>query len=76
MASILDEMGRKKVTNRKSIYFGSYGWSGGCLKEYNELLEDRRMKYDSLGETEFHGQPIEESIAKVKSDLDKLIEAL
>lgn len=76
MASILDEMSRKKVTNRKSIYFGSYGWSGGCLKEYNELLEDRRMKYDSLGETEFHGQPIEESIAKVKSDLDKLIEAL
>ncbi|UUM12028.1 FprA family A-type flavoprotein [Clostridiaceae bacterium HFYG-1003] len=76
MASTLDEMGRKMITHRKAVYFGSYGWSGGCLKEYNELLEDRRMKYESYGETEFNGAPTEETIAKVKSDLDKLIAAL
>ncbi len=76
MASTLDEMGRKMITHRKAVYFGSYGWSGGCLKEYNELLEDRRMKYESMGETEFNGAPVEESIAKVKADLDRLMEAL
>lgn len=76
MAATLDEMGRKNVTNRKTVFFGSYGWSGGCLKEYNELVEHRRMKYESFGETEFNGAPTEESIAKVKADLDRLVEAL
>lgn len=76
MASTLDEMGRKMITHRKAVYFGSYGWSGGCLKEYNELLEDRRMKYESLGETEFNGAPTEETMTKVRGDLDKLIAAL
>lgn len=76
MAATLDEMGRKNITNRKTVFFGSYGWSGGCLKEYNELVEHRRMKYESFGETEFNGAPTEESIAKVKADLDRLVEAL
>ncbi len=76
MASTLDEMGKKLITNRKSVYFGSYGWSGGCLKEYNELVENRRMKYDSMGDTEFNGAPTEESIAKILGDLDRLVEAL
>lgn len=76
MVSTLDEMGKKLVTNRKAVYFGSYGWSGGCLKEYNELVENRRMKYESFGETEFNGAPNEESIAKVKQDLDALVASL
>lgn len=76
MVATLDEMGKKLVTNRKSVYFGSYGWSGGCLKEYNELVEHRRMKFESFGETEFNGAPNEESIAKVKGDLDKLAASL
>ena len=76
MVSTLDEMGKKLVTKRKSVYFGSYGWSGGCLKEYNELVEDRRMKFESIGETEFNGAPNPESIAKVKADLDILVASL
>lgn len=76
MISTLDEMGRKLITHRKTVYFGSYGWSGGCLKEYNELVEHRRMKYESFGETEFNGAPTAESMAKVRSDLDKLLAAL
>lgn len=76
MAATLEEMGRKMVGKRKAVYFGSYGWSGGCKKEYMELVEQKHMKYDSLGETEFRGAPTEESIKDVKATLDRLIEAI
>jgi flavorubredoxin len=33
MATVVDELGRKKALNRKAFRFGSYGWSGGAAKE-------------------------------------------
>ncbi len=58
MASVLDEMGRKRIQNRLAIYAGSYGWSGGAIKEFNEILKRNMMKWDVLHTMEFNGSPL------------------
>ena len=57
MASVLDEMGRKRIQNRLALYVGSYGWSGGAIKEFDEIMARNRMKWDVLGAMEFNGVP-------------------
>lgn len=76
VASSLDEMRRKQIANRKSIYFGSYGWSGGAKKEYLEIIEKRGMKYESFGELEYNGAPLGDCWNKIQGLLDNLIAAL
>lgn len=76
VACTLDELRRKQVSNRKSAFIGSYGWSGGSKKEYLEIIDKRNMKYDSVGEVEFNGAPTEESWQEVQQVLDKLVAAL
>ena len=39
MAHALDVAARKRVTNRKAAYFGSYGWSGGAQRELAALAQ-------------------------------------
>lgn len=62
MASVLDEMGRKRIQNRLALYAGSYGWSGGAIKEFNEIMKRNIMKWDVLHAMEFNGTPLEEDI--------------
>jgi flavorubredoxin len=54
----------KRILNRKAAYFGSYGWSGGALKEVKRIVEP--AKWD-LGENfEFVGSPTQEDLKKGK----------
>ena len=39
IAAAIDELGRKKVSNKAAFRFGSYGWSGGAEKELAEIVE-------------------------------------
>jgi len=67
MFAIIDELGKKKVHNRKSFRFGSYGWSGGAQKELEELIQKYKMNWDFVEPLEFKGKPNQEDIASIKA---------
>jgi flavorubredoxin len=62
MAEVLNMAVSKRILNRKAAYFGSYGWSGGALKEVKRIIEPAKWE---LGETfEFTGSPKPVDLAK------------
>jgi len=66
MFAILDEIGKKKVQNRKAFRFGSYGWSGGAEQELAELNQKYKMNWDFLESVEFLGKPTGEHIELIR----------
>jgi flavorubredoxin len=66
MATVLDELGRKKVTGKRAFRFGSYGWSGGAQKELEEIMERLRMKWSFVEPYEFAGAPAEEDLEALR----------
>lgn len=62
MYDVLDEMERSRITGRKTMRFGSFGWSGGAQKQFDEFAE--RLKFDHMGDVEFQGRPTEEDERK------------
>ncbi len=66
MAAVVDEIGKKKVLNRKAFRFGSYGWSGGAQKELDEIVERTKMNWDFIEPVEFKGAPTEDDVALLK----------
>jgi flavorubredoxin len=60
MADVLNMAVRKRIRNKKAAYFGSYGWSGGALKEMQKITEP--LKWDLQDTFEFLGAPSEEDI--------------
>ena len=62
MAEALGTAVNKRILGRKAAYFGSYGWSGGALKDVKRIIEPAKWE---LGETfEFIGSPKPEDLAK------------
>ena len=62
MAEVLNMAVSKRVLSRKAAYFGSYGWSGGALKEVKRIIEPAKWE---LSETfEFIGIPKPDDLAK------------
>ena len=57
MAALLDELGKKKVQNRRAFRLGSYGWSGGAQKELDEIMARHRMNWHFVEPVEFKGKP-------------------
>ncbi len=76
VAAALDEVGRKKISNKLAFRFGSYGWSGGAEKELKEIIERNNMKWDFLESVEFEGSPKEEDFKKIESKILELIEKM
>lgn len=76
VAAALDEVGRKKISNKLAFRFGSYGWSGGAEKELKEIIERNNMKWDFLESVEFEGSPKEEDFNKIESKILELIEKM
>ena len=62
MSLALEEAGIKRVLNKKTAYFGSYGWSGGALRQIKKLTEP--VKWDMLDTFEFAGGPSDEELEK------------
>jgi flavorubredoxin len=65
VAHVVDDLGRKRVFNRKAFYFGSYGWSGGALKELEEVVERYRMKWDFLEPVVFKGAASQQDLETI-----------
>jgi flavorubredoxin len=73
MAATLEEMGKKKIQNRKVFSFGSYGWSGGAQKELAEINTRLGMNWDFIEPVEFLGAPGEEELQKIEKGILDLV---
>jgi anaerobic nitric oxide reductase flavorubredoxin len=49
----LEVASHKKISNKLAARFGSYGWSGGASRRFNQLVEE--MGWTALEEFEFAG---------------------
>ncbi len=74
MAATLEELGRKKVNNRKAFRFGSYGWSGGAGRELDEIMTRLAMGWEFIEPVEFAGNPRTEDLERIGSQVKKLVE--
>lgn len=73
MASVLEELGKKKVCNRKVFRFGSYGWSGGAQRELDDINSRLNMHWEFLEPVEFKGNPSSEEIELISKRVQDLI---
>lgn len=64
MAYTIDMFGRKHVYNKKVLRFGSYGWSGGAQKEFEELVDKWKLKWTMVDPIEWEGAPTAETHRK------------
>lgn len=62
MYAVLDILDRSHVNGRKIMRFGSFGWSGGAQKQFDEFVAS--MKLDCYGNVEYQGYPTEEDRKK------------
>ncbi len=64
MAHLLDSAARKHMRSKKTLRFGSYGWSGGAQKEFDALAE--RLQWEQLEPLEFRGAPTADDLRKAE----------
>ncbi|MFX0073427.1 MAG: FprA family A-type flavoprotein [Candidatus Hermodarchaeota archaeon] len=62
MKYIMDLLKKKRLKYKKVFYFGSYGWSGGAKKDFDELSE--KMNWDIFEPVVFRGYPKKEEQEK------------
>lgn len=62
VAQVLNLAVHKRILNRKAAFFGSYGWSGGALKEMRKIVEPAR--WEIVESLEFIGCPDAENLKK------------
>ncbi|NHI91013.1 MAG: FprA family A-type flavoprotein [Candidatus Lokiarchaeota archaeon] len=60
MKYFMDLLRKKHVRYKKVMYFGSYGWSGGAKKDFDELSQN--MHWDFLEPVIFNGHPTLEEL--------------
>jgi anaerobic nitric oxide reductase flavorubredoxin len=64
MGDVLKMTVRKSITNKKFAMFGSYGWSGGALREIKEIVAP--INWQITDSFEFIGMPKDEELKKGK----------
>ncbi|WP_319476616.1 FprA family A-type flavoprotein [Marispirochaeta aestuarii] len=62
MSLALEEASIKRVLNKKAAYFGSFGWSGGALRQIQKMVEP--LKWEILDTLEFPGGPTDKELEK------------
>jgi anaerobic nitric oxide reductase flavorubredoxin len=55
----------KRIVNKKAAMFGSYGWSGGALRNIKKIIEP--IKWDLVDSLEFNGSPTKEDLEKARA---------
>lgn len=74
MGAVLEELGKKKVFNRKAFRFGSYGWSGGAQRELDDILTRLNMGWEFIEPVEFLGTPTEEVLNDISTKVKELVQ--
>jgi len=64
VAEVLRMAQHKHIKNRKAAFFGSYGWSGGALKEMKSITGS--LNWELLEAYEFIGSPSSDDLKKAK----------
>ncbi len=62
MQDLISLLAKKHVWNKKVFRFGSFGWSGGAQKHFDQMTE--KLKWDCLEPLEFQGGPTDEDLDK------------
>lgn len=62
VAEVLNMAAHKHIRNKKAAFFGSYGWSGGALRDVKKIIEP--LKWELVDTLEFVGSPSEEELGK------------
>lgn len=75
-AAALEEIGRKKMNKRVAFCVGSHGWASGTSKEFKNILERYRMKWDVVESIEFKGNANESEIADIEKSVLELVEKM
>lgn len=65
MAQVLEMAALKRVMNKKVAMFGSYGWSGGALKQLKQIVEP--VKWELVESLEFMGKATDEGLKKCEA---------
>ncbi len=74
MADVLSMAVKKRITNKTAAYFGSFGWSGGALREMKRITEP--LKWNLIDTFEFVGSPTKRDIKKAQEFGAQFAEAL
>ncbi len=74
MAHVLDIFDRSHVKFRKIFRFGSFGWSGGAQKQFQELTAD--LKWDCLEPVEWQGRADDETTAQAVAQAKALVKEI
>ncbi len=62
MVNALEELGKKKIGNKKVLYTGSFGWSGGGYQEVERIIEHHKLDWQLAEGIPFAGSPNEEDL--------------
>lgn len=73
MAAVLEEIGKKKVVNRKAFRLGSYGWSGGAQRELDDIMTRLKMNWEFIEPAEYIGSPDVEDFDKIENGIKELV---
>jgi anaerobic nitric oxide reductase flavorubredoxin len=74
MTQVLDMATFKHLSDKKAVYFGSFGWGGGALRQITEKLET--MKWELTDSLEFIGRPTTETLKQGKEMGEKFAKFL
>jgi len=64
MAHTLDSIVRKKMTYKRALRYGSFGWSGGAQKEFDAVCD--QLKWEQAPGLEFRGAPTVDDLHKAE----------
>ncbi|MGV8025333.1 MAG: FprA family A-type flavoprotein [Anaerolineaceae bacterium] len=74
MEFVLEMADKKRMTNKKAIYIGSYGWGGGAMRFIKRQCE--MLAWELLGKVEFKGQATEADIQQIREITANLVKNL
>ncbi|MGD2164910.1 MAG: FprA family A-type flavoprotein [Anaerolineae bacterium] len=62
VAEVLNMAATKRIRNKMAAHFGSYGWSGGAQREFENLVD--KLKWDMTESFEFSGGATDEDLRR------------
>jgi len=74
MAHVIEELLVKRVTNKKVFRYGSFGWSGGAQRDFENRIA--KSGWDLLSSYEWQGAPTDEDREKIVVEIEKYCDEL
>jgi anaerobic nitric oxide reductase flavorubredoxin len=71
---VLNHAAVKRILNKKTAMFGSYGWSGGAVRNAKQIIEP--IKWELEDTFEFNGSPDKEDLVKAREFGSKFAEKI